>query len=136
MINFKKVEGKGLDIFVGAEYIIANALIALKSKGVDKIKVSDLYDLGVRIQKSCDEQLSDIDAVFLLYFSNVSSAIYDFSDYFTYKENGMEGEKSSEPVICLNSDVEIKDLESRFMGYLPNELLKIIIDNAQELRAA
>jgi len=117
-----------MDVFVGAEYIIANALIALKRKGVDEVKISVLQSYGAIVQKTCVEQ--SINAVFLLSSYNVSAAIYNFSDYFTYVED------SCEPVIRLNSDVKIEDLESRFMGYLPIQLLKVIITRAQDLEAA
>ena len=117
-----------MDVFVGAEYIIANALIVLKRKGVDQIKVTDLQSFGINIQKSCFEQ--SVDAVFLLSLDNVSAAIYNFSDYFSYDEIDRE------PIIRLNSEVEIEDLESRFVGYLPIKLLKIILENAQKLGVA
>lgn len=117
-----------MDIFVGAEYIIANALIALKRKGIDQIKVRDLQSFGITVQRSCIKQ--SIDAVFLLSLDNVSAAIYNFSDYFTYDE------ANSDPIIRLNSDTKIEDLENRFMGYLPIPLLKIILAAAQDFVVA
>ena len=117
-----------MDVFVGAEYIIANALIALKRKGVDQIKYSSLQSLGIDIQKTCNEQ--SVDAVLLFSPYNVSAAIYNFSDYFSYDESGKE------PIIRLNSKAKIEDLENRFMGYLPMDLLIIISKKAQELNAA
>ncbi|MCL2046789.1 MAG: hypothetical protein FWG88_10455 [Oscillospiraceae bacterium] len=112
-----------MDVFVGAEYIIANALIALKAKGIDQIKFSELHDLGIEIQKICNEKA--VDAVLLLSGNNVTSAIYSFSDYFTYIDDDID------PSIQLNSSKDIIDLQNRFIGYLPVILLKIIYETAK-----
>ena len=117
-----------MDVFVGAEYLIANALIALKKKGVDKIKVSILHSFGIEVQKLCLEK--SIDAVFLLSKDSVTAAVYNFSDYFTFVED------TDGLAICLHSDAKIEDLEKRFIGYLPIALLKVIIQSAQDLNAA
>ena len=113
-----------MDVFVGAEYIIANALIALKKIGIDEIKTSDLEALGINIQKSCVEE--SIDVVLLLSFNDVSAAVYNFSDYFDYTDD------VPEPIIRIKSDAAVTELESRFMGYLPIKLLRIILAATQE----
>ena len=117
-----------MDVFVGAEYLIANALIALKKKGINKISVSLLHSFGIEVQQLCIEK--SIDAVFLLSKDSVSAAVYNFSDYFTFEED------KGESAICLNSSAKIEDLEKRFIGYLPIALLKVIMQSAQALGAA
>ena len=115
-------------IFVGAEYIIANALIALQRKGIDKIHVSTLQTFGIMVQKLCIEK--SVDAVVLLSKQYVNAAIYNFSDYFSYTED------SQGAYIHLKSGAEIQDMESRFIGYLPLDVLMIITEAANELVAA
>jgi len=117
-----------MDVFVGAEYIIANALIALGKNGIDQVRLSTLQSFGIKVQRLCIE--NSIDAVFLFSADRVSAAVYNFSDYFTFIDS------SEEPAIGLNSTAKIEDLEKRFIGYLPIALLKIIINAAQELKAA
>lgn len=39
-----------MNTFVGAEYVIANSLIALKKKGIDYITFSKLREIGFEIQ--------------------------------------------------------------------------------------
>jgi len=57
--------------FVGAEYIIANSLIALKkTKNRTNISLSELNQLGIYIQQMSIE--NDVDAVFLVSQDQVS----------------------------------------------------------------
>ena len=41
-----------MNTFVGAEYVMANALIALKRKGIDFITFDNLREIGFKIQTS------------------------------------------------------------------------------------
>ena len=109
--------------FVGAEYIIANVLIALKKIGKrDSITLDELSQAGFYIQqKSLNE---DINAIFLSSSEQVASAIYDFSDYFEYDD----ANNSIYIVKTKNKD----DLESRFMGYLPFEVLSFLVNVSME----
>jgi hypothetical protein len=115
-----------MDVFVGAEYVLAIALIALKKKGIDRIRVATLHAFGIRVQKLCIEK--SVGAVILL--SNVYAAIYNYSDYFAYDDEG------SEPFILLKDSASIHDLERRFVGYLPLAILKVILETAETLAAA
>ena len=117
-----------MDVFVGAEYIIANALIALGKNGIDQIKLSTLQSFSIELQRLCVE--NSIDAVFLFSADRVSAAVCNFSEYFTFIDN------TEEPAIGLNPTAKTENLEKRFIGYLPIALLKIIINTAQELKAA
>ena len=69
--------------FVGAEYIIANLLIALKKINKrDTVTLDELSEAGIYIQKQSINE--NINAIFLSSSDQVASAIYDFSDYFEY----------------------------------------------------
>lgn len=109
--------------FVGAEYIIANVLIALKkSKNRSKITFRELNNLGIFIQKMSIEKC--VDAVFLTSQDQMASALFDFSDYFEYS-----GADSS---ICIKRTKQIDDLASRFVGYLPWDVLSFLVETTNE----
>lgn len=106
--------------FVGAEYIIANVLIALKKFGKrDTVTLDELSEAGIFIQKN---SLTDngVDAIFLSSSEQVVTALYDFSDYFEYDRNTNS--------ICIVKTKDIRDLESRFIGYLPFNVLSFLVD--------
>ena len=109
--------------FVGAEYIIANLLIAMKKKhNRDSISLEELSTDGVYIQRQSLEK--DIDAIFLSSTDQLSTAIYDFSDYFQYDPDQQE--------IFIVKTKKISDLESRFIGYLPFNVLTFLVEAANE----
>lgn len=109
--------------FVGAEYIIANVLIALKRrKNKAIISLSELNEFGIYIKKKSIE--SDLDAVFLVSQDQLNLALFDFSDYFEYIESGK--------IICINKNKQIIDLASRFVGYLPWDVLAFLVETTDE----
>lgn len=109
--------------FVGAEYIIANLLIAMKkAQKKESISLEELSSAGVYIQKSSIEK--DVDAIFLSSTDQLSMAIFDFSDYFEYDENTQK--------IYIVKTKKISDLESRFIGYLPFDVLTFLVKAANE----
>ena len=109
--------------FVGAEYIIANSLIALnRKKNRTTISLSELNDLGILMQKRSIEK--DLDAVFLVSQDQLASALFDFSDYFDYNEG--------EQTICIKKSKQITDLASRFVGYLPWDVLSFLVQTTDE----
>ncbi len=110
--------------FVGAEYIIANLLIAVKKKQKkDSISLEELSSAGVYIQKQSIEK--DIDAIFLSSTDQLSTAIFDFSDYFEYNSESQE--------IFIVKTKQISDLESRFIGYLPFDVLRFLVETVNEM---
>ena len=109
-----------MDVFVGAEYVIANALIELKKKGEEYISFDKLRNIGWEIQKLCNEE--GINAIILTSWSRIKDAIYDFSDYFEYFEG-------PEPMIRVKSDRPITDLENRFVFCLPKDVATLITQN-------
>ena len=116
-----------MNTFVGAEYVIADSLIALKKKGIDYITFSKLREIGFEIQNLCNT--NGVDAIILTFGDSISSAIYDFSDYFQYREvNG-------EPAILIQKNTTIIDLQKRFVGYLPIDVLSILVNEIQKLVA-
>ena len=105
--------------FVGAEYIIANMLIALsKTTKRDVVTLSELSEAGIYIQKQSLEE-EKIDAIFLSSSEQVINALYDFSDYFEYDQANNS--------IRIVKTKNIKDLESRFIGYLPFNILSFLV---------
>ncbi len=110
--------------FVGAEYIIANILIALKKLSKrDFVTLDELSEAGIYIQKQSLIN-EEIDAIFLSSSDQVASAIYDFSDYFEYdKENNS---------INIVKTKKLEDLESRFIGYLPFAVLNFLVKTSME----
>lgn len=104
--------------FVGAEYIIANLLIALKKISKrDMVTLDELSEAGIFIQtKSLSE---NVDAIFLYSSEQVASAIYNFSDYFEF-----DRELNA---IRIVKTKKVEDLENRFMGYLPFSVLSFLV---------
>lgn len=121
--NNNQAGGRVMATFVGAEYIIANLLIAMKKKhNRDSISLEELSTAGVYIQRQSLEK--DIDAIFLSSTDQLSTAIYDFSDYFQYDPDQQE--------IFIVKTKKISDLESRFIGYLPFNVLTFLVEAANE----
>ena len=109
--------------FVGAEYIIANVLIALKRrKNKATISRSELNDFCIYIQKMSIEK--DLDVIFLISQDQLDLALFDFSNYFEYSESGN--------IICINKNKQITDLASRFVGYLPWNVLAFLVEMTDE----
>ena len=92
--------------FVGAEYIIANLMIALNKTS---ISFNELSDLDIYLKKMTIKK--DIDVVFLTSQDQLKLACLDFPEYFIYNENNN--------TIYLNNKRSMNDLMSRFIGYLP-----------------
>ena len=117
-----------MDIFVGAEYVIANALIALSRQGVNEISFAKLRRIGWKLQELCNE--SRISAIILTSGNSLKDAVYDFSDYFEYDMD----EKT--PIIRIKKEVPITDLENRFVYCLPSELGGLISQEMPSLLSA
>ncbi len=110
--------------FVGAEYIIANVLIALKKTNKkDVVTIDELSKAGVFIQKRSLSE-NEIDAIFLSSSEQVATALYDFSDYFEYDKDNNS--------IRIVKTKNIQDLESRFIGYLPFNVLSFLVNMTME----
>lgn len=63
--NNREIGGRVMATFVGAEYIIANLLIAMKKNhNRDSISLEELSSAGVYIQRQSLEK--DIDAIFFI----------------------------------------------------------------------
>ena len=118
--------------FVGAEYLIANMLVSKarnrKMPCASYVSVEELTLCGVRVRHLSSER--GIDAVFLTFLPNIYDAIYDFTDYFScdYEGGRLTG-------ITINSEKRVEDLEARFMGRIPEEIVKILDRAIKELAA-
>lgn len=106
-----------MDISVGAEYVIANALIFLSQRGEDRISFDQIRSLGWNIQERCNEK--GVDAIILTSGMDVQAAVYDFSDYFEYVND-------DKPMICVKKNVPIDNLKDRFVYYLPKHVAEVI----------
>lgn len=112
-----------MDTFVGAEYIIANMLIANKKQyNKDEISLEELNNAGVYIQRM--SLAENVDAIFLSSSEQIASAMFDFSDYFEYN--------SKRQMIRVTKTKKIEDLESRFIGFLPFAVLSFLVKTANE----
>lgn len=108
-----------MDISVGAEYVIANALIFLSRLGKGCVSFDQIRSLGWNIQERCNE--AGVDAIILTSGIDVQAAVYDFSDYFEYINGG-------KPMISVKKDVPIESLKDRFVYYLPQTVASVIED--------
>lgn len=109
--------------YVGAEYIIANLLIALKRrKNRLFTSLGELMDLGSYIQQMSIEK--DINAAFLISSDQIENATNGFSDYFEYSRVNN--------TICIKQQHCVKDLESKFVGYLPWEVTAFLVTTIDE----
>lgn len=117
-----------MDIFIGAEYVIANALIALRQQGKHEISFNQLRRIGWKLQKLCNE--NQINAIIITSGYSIKNAVEDFPDYFVY---GMDGEI---PVVRIGEDVRIADLEDRFVYCLPAYLWNLISQKMPSLLVA
>lgn len=111
-------------VFVGAEYVIANALIALRKKGkTSKTTLPSLRNFGIDVQRYCLEK--NIDALFLLSADRMSNAVYNFPDYFSLETiDGMD-------YIDINQDAPVTMLEERFIGYLPWGIIEVLLEKSE-----
>ena len=100
--------------FVGAEYLVANMLIAEKRKGRDYVSFDDLGKCGIYVQEKFIE--ADMEVVFLTSRPQFIETIYDFSDCFECKVDKESGQIKG---IALNKSKNIDDLQYRFVYYLP-----------------
>lgn len=115
--------GNVMFTYVGAEYVIANFLIALKkAKNKSAISLGEVNSLGMYIQQMSTE--TDVDAVFLISQDQITTAMYDFSDYFEYNE--------IDKTICIKQTKQVTDLASRFVGYLPWEVMSFLVKTTDE----
>lgn len=113
--------------FVGAEYVIASMLIEKARFGKTTVSFNELSSYGVCVQQKANAK--KVDAVFLTSKSQLFSAIYDFSDYFTCQFN-QEGQLES---IMIERTKDISDLEYRFMGFLSKAISDILIEVAKKI---
>ena len=110
-----------LDVFVNPEYIIANVMLLANKRGNNSITMKELIAYSRAIEDYWKE--NDIDALVAPSLGKYVRSTTDFpgySDYFRF-------EKINDDLICLlKQDVTHKDLEYRFMGFLPLKVLKTL----------
>ena len=112
--------------FVGAEQLIAMMLIEKAKSGKTKITLDELGRYGICVQKMSVKE--KVDAVFLTARIQFYSAIFDFSDYFKC-EFDTDGKIIA---ISIQNTKNIDDLNYRFMGYLPQNIVELLSKAASE----
>lgn len=104
--------------FVGTEYLLAHALIKQSEKGGDAIPISDAVAFGENVQKYFNE--TNIHAVAVRH--SIKEVIWNWPEYFKLTQlNGIA-------YIQIAPHVLPQDLKQRFIGYLPIDVLKAIIE--------
>lgn len=104
--------------FISAEYVIAYALLDKMNKGLDAVTFNEVRELANKIQVRLNE--ADIDAVVISH--NIPDTIYQFGEYFE-----MVTLNNTNYIKCKRG-VSASKLESRFIGYLSLDTLKIIVN--------
>ena len=118
-----------INAFVGAEYVIANALIALEGIKKDPcISVSKIRSIGVQLQQFCNK--NNIGAVIMTSGLHISNAIENFSDYFEYIE---PISYDFEPAIRIQKGIPVSRLKQRFIGYFPLEVVRVLLTELPKL---
>ena len=106
---------------VGAEYIIANILIAENRNNHNNSISMERMLLAISyIQNLAKER--DIAAEFCVSYPDLMQAIDSFSDYFTFENQ----------IISIAPGKKLDDLKSRFIGYLPLYVISFIVDASKK----
>lgn len=105
--------------FIGVECLAANALIELYENQIRNLSFSQLADYGLMVVDAYEDETSE-KAIFIFNQEKIQGLILDYSNYFSLKM--INGEKN----ICLNKDVDIRELKERFRWSLSYELLKAV----------
>lgn len=113
--------------FVEAEYFIATMLI---KRNISSISLDELARCGIFLQ-GCSVG-NKIDAVFMTSKPQVMDAVYYFSDYFDFIRDE-ETEQITQ--VKIVSSKKIDDLRNRFMGYMPDEVMRFIEETIDEFIA-
>jgi hypothetical protein len=102
----------------GMEDLVASAFIGLiQKKGNAKQKIT-LYQLA-QYKKNILKELNEKQKTAVIPISRDYTAqfLYRFDDFFFYEENEEAGDS-----ICLKKEKKLKDLQNRFLVYIPNEV--------------
>ena len=102
--------------FIGAEYVIAYTLMNKMQKGFDAVTFQEVRDFGNKLQIELNK--NNIDAVVISH--SLPDVVYQFSEYFE------EVSLNNDNYIKCKRGVNLSNLESRFMGYLPLYIINIV----------
>ncbi len=101
--------------FIGSEYLIAYGLLKQIPNGKNIISFPKLRKMARQLQDKFNEL--GIDAIVIDY--DLQGAIASYPDYFEFVElNGV-------PYVKCSSEIGMHDLERRFVGYLPLNILQV-----------
>lgn len=105
--------------FIGVESLAANALIELYESQIRKISFKQLADYGLMVVDAYEDETAE-KAIFIFNQEKIQGLIIDYSNYFSVEII------NEEKYICLNKDVDIRELKERFRWTLSYELLKVV----------
>lgn len=119
-----------MNISIGAEYIIANALIALNNRkdGLGRVSFEKIREIGDGVQQSCNE--NGIDVIVDSFGKDIVEAVVGFSKYFEFTHPISEG---AAPLIKLNNRMNLDSLKQRFINYLPPDINEIIATETEKV---
>lgn len=117
--------------FIGAEYLIANLLIKKQKEGKSSVSMEELIKCGVNVQRISKN--NSLDAIFLTARDEFYEAIYDFTDYFSCEFDSLTGRIKN---VEIKTGKNVTDLEDRFVGYIPAEIVKILEEAFNEQLSA
>lgn len=112
--------------FVGAEYLIATMLLEKAKEGKNYVTMNELGKYGIYVQR--ESVINNLDTVFLVSKPQIITAICDCSDYFKFELDANEQITG----ITITASKGLDDLEFRFMGRLPKEILDFLIEKVKE----
>ena len=108
---------------VGAEYIIANALLQLQESGRgSEVSFAKIREIGGNIQQSCNEK--GIDVIVDCLGRDIVETVVEYSNYFEFTHYISEDKA---PMIRLNRRIPLDALRQRFVNYLPSDVEDVLI---------
>lgn len=109
--------------FVGSEYLIAYGILKQIPNGETSVSFPELRKMARQLQDKLNEL--EIDAIVIDY--ELQKAITSYPDYFEFvKLNGV-------PYAKCNRRIGKLDLEKRFIGYLPLNILQVAMNIIKDI---
>jgi len=115
-------------VFIGAEYVIGNSLVAVEKMGRDCISFRNLRYIGMKFQDYCNE--NNIYAIVRVYGDYISRALHEYADYFDYVESG---DPLNEPMVRIKKGKTVSSLKQRFYGYLPLNVIVLLVTEISKI---
>lgn len=105
--------------FIGVECLAANALIELYEQNIRKISFEKLADYGLLVVESYENEIGE-EAIFIFDKEKLEGMVINYSDLFTIDEHDMK------KYLCLQEDVDIREVKERFRWTLSYAMIKAL----------